>query len=59
MERRSGKIKIVVDKFVCDGAELVINTLKPGKLPLEFDIESLTDDEDWDESTAALRCQAD
>lgn len=42
MERRSAKIKIVVDKFVCDGAELVINTLKPGKLPLEFDIESLT-----------------
>lgn len=42
LERRSGKIKIVVDKFVCDGADLVINTLKPGKLPLEFDIESLT-----------------
>src|ERR1700676_5450857 len=42
MARRSEKIKIVVDKFVCDGAELVINTLKPGKLPLEFDIESLT-----------------
>jgi hypothetical protein len=41
MERRSEKIKIVVDKFVCDGAELVINTLKPGKLPLEFDIQSL------------------
>ena len=41
MERRYEKIKIVVDKFVCDGAELVINTLKPGKLPLEFDIESL------------------
>ena len=40
--RRSEKIKIVVNKFVCDGAELVINTLKPGKLPLEFDIESLT-----------------
>jgi hypothetical protein len=38
----TGKIKIVVDRFVCDGAELVINTLKPGKLPLEFDIESLT-----------------
>ncbi len=37
----SGKIKVVVDKFVCDGAELVINTLRPGKLPLEFDIESL------------------
>jgi hypothetical protein len=38
----SGKIKVVVDRFVCDGAVLVINTLRPGKLPLEFDIESLT-----------------
>jgi hypothetical protein len=38
----TGKIKIVVDRFVCDGAELVINTLKPGTLPLEFDIEGLT-----------------
>jgi hypothetical protein len=37
----SGKIKVVVDRFVCDGAELVINTLRPGKLPLEFDIETL------------------
>jgi hypothetical protein len=36
-----GKIKIAVDRFVCDGAVLIINTLKPGKLPLEFDIESL------------------
>jgi len=35
------KIEIVVDKFVCDGAQLIINTLRPGKLPLEFDIESL------------------
>lgn len=37
-----GKIKIVVDRFVCDRAELVINTLRPGKLPLVFDIENLT-----------------
>ena len=37
----SGKIEIVVDRFVCDGAELVINTLRPGKLPVEFDIEHL------------------
>jgi hypothetical protein len=35
------KIKVVVDKFVCDQATLIINTLRPGKLPLEFDIESL------------------
>jgi hypothetical protein len=41
MEPQRGKIKIVVDRFVCDNAQLIINTLKPGKLPLEFDIESL------------------
>ena len=35
------KIKIVVDKLVCDNTQLIINTLKPGKLPLEFDIEKL------------------
>lgn len=38
---RNGKIKVIVDRFVSDGAVLVINTLKPGKLPLEFDIASL------------------
>jgi hypothetical protein len=36
-----GKIKILVDSFVCDEAQLIINTLRPGKLPLEFDIKSL------------------
>lgn len=41
MGPKNGKIKIIVDKFVSDGAQLVINTLKPGKLPLEFDIASL------------------
>jgi len=41
MTPKKGKISIVVDKFVCDNAKLIINTLKPGKLPLEFDIESL------------------
>jgi hypothetical protein len=41
MSPRDGKISIVVDRLVCDRAQLVINTLKPGKLPLEFDIESL------------------
>jgi len=41
MEHQGGKIKITVDKFVCDEAALVINTSKPGKLPLEFDIQSL------------------
>jgi hypothetical protein len=37
----AGKIKILVDSFVCDEAQLIVNTLKPGKLPLEFDIKSL------------------
>jgi hypothetical protein len=41
MELRGGRIKVAVDKFVCDHAQLIINTLKPGKLPLGFDIESL------------------
>jgi hypothetical protein len=36
-----GKIKILVDRFVCDEAQLIINTLKPGKLPLEFDFKNL------------------
>jgi len=36
-----GKIKILVDNFVCDEAQLIINTLKPGKLPLEFDFKNL------------------
>jgi len=41
MEPKGAKIKIIVDRFVCDQAQLILNTLKPGKLPLEFDIESL------------------
>jgi hypothetical protein len=52
-----GKAKIYVDDFVCDSAQLVINTSRPGKLPLVFDIQNL-------EMTAtkpgqALRFQAD
>jgi AsmA-like C-terminal region len=42
VEPKSGKAEIIVSRFVCDNAQLIINTLKPGKLPLEFDIESLT-----------------
>jgi len=42
MAPQGGKSRIVVDKFVCDQAVLVINTLRPGKLPVEFDIGSLT-----------------
>jgi AsmA-like C-terminal region len=41
MGPKGGKIEIVVDQFVCDNAQLIVNTLRPGKLPLEFDIESL------------------
>jgi hypothetical protein len=38
---KPGKIKIYVDEFVCEKAQLIINTLVPGKLPLEFDISRL------------------
>jgi hypothetical protein len=41
MQSKSGKIKIVVDQFTSDGARLVINTSRPDKLPLEFEIGSL------------------
>jgi hypothetical protein len=44
MKRRTpqeARISIVVDSFVSDMATLVINTAKPGKLPLDFEIESL------------------
>ena len=36
--RQNGKIKIIVDHFVCQDTHLIINTLKPGKLPLDFAI---------------------
>jgi hypothetical protein len=42
MGPESGEIKIVVNKLVCEDTNLIINTLRPGKLPLEFDIEKLT-----------------
>src|SRR2546427_8615501 len=38
---RQGKIKINVEKFTCEQARLVINTLKQDKLPLESDISNL------------------
>jgi hypothetical protein len=41
MGPKGRKIEIVVDQFVCDDSKLIVNTLRPGKLPLEFDIESL------------------
>jgi hypothetical protein len=36
-----GKMKISVDHFVCTDTKLLINTNKPGKAPLEFDIGDL------------------
>jgi hypothetical protein len=41
MAPKGGKIKIVVDEFHSEHAHLVINTDKPGKLPLDFDIQDL------------------
>jgi AsmA-like C-terminal region len=40
-----GRAKVLVDHFVCDHAELVINTSSAGKLPLVFDIQNLVLDE--------------
>jgi hypothetical protein len=37
----TGKMKIFVDKFVCEDTKLLINTSKPGKPPLEFAIGNL------------------
>jgi hypothetical protein len=42
MRSRTGKMSISVDQFVCKEAKLLINTLKPGRPPLEFDISDLT-----------------
>ena len=41
VEHAGGKIEIIVDRLVSDQAQLIVNTLRPGKRPLEFDIESL------------------
>ncbi|MGA9353122.1 MAG: AsmA-like C-terminal region-containing protein [Terriglobales bacterium] len=41
MGSEKSKIKIVVDEFVSQDAELVINTNREDKLPLEFSIEDL------------------
>ncbi|MBI3476307.1 MAG: hypothetical protein HY010_11280 [Acidobacteria bacterium] len=38
---KGGKIKIVVDEFRSEHAELVINTVRPDRLPLEFEIRDL------------------
>ncbi len=41
MGSKTGKMAIFVDRFVCEDTKLVINTSKPGKAPLEFDISDL------------------
>ena len=41
MRQRSGKMSIIVDHFLCANTRLIINTDKPGKQPLEFDISAL------------------
>src|SRR5580658_7463815 len=41
MGSRAPKMTIYVDQFVCMDAKLLINTLKPGKAPLEFAIADL------------------
>jgi hypothetical protein len=35
------KIKVYVDEFVCEQARLIINTPRPDRLPLEFEIHEL------------------
>src|SRR5215471_7495511 len=41
MGPKGGKIKIVVDRFHAEKAHLIINTDRPDKLPLDFDIRDL------------------
>jgi hypothetical protein len=42
LARSSGWLSFDVDEIECTGARLVLETDKPGKLPLEFDIARLT-----------------
>jgi len=41
LHQRSTQTRLIVDQFVCTDAKLIINTAKPGKQPLEFDIKAL------------------
>ena len=41
MGSKTRKMAIFVDRFICEDTKLVINTSKPGKAPLEFDIGDL------------------
>jgi hypothetical protein len=42
LRSKNSKLTIFVDKFVCEDTNLMINTVKPGKPPLEFAIRDLT-----------------
>jgi hypothetical protein len=41
MRSQTRKVSVFVDQFVCQDTKLIVNTLKPGKAPLEFDISDL------------------
>ena len=41
MSPKKKRISVFVDKFICEDTNLLINTLKPGKPPLEFAIHDL------------------
>ena len=41
LRQRGRKMSIFVDRFICANTKLVINTARPGKPPLEFDISDL------------------
>jgi hypothetical protein len=50
--KKQGKIKIVVDRIVCDDSRLMIGTLKPGKDPKDFELRQIVmhnvgPDEPW------------
>src|SRR3984885_945884 len=42
LRSKNSKLTIFVDKFVCEDTNLMINTVNPGKPPLEFAIRNLT-----------------
>jgi hypothetical protein len=41
MRRRGGKMSITVDHFLCTDTKIIINTMRPNKPPLLFDIAGL------------------
>jgi AsmA-like C-terminal region len=40
-KKPKGKLKIVVDEIVCDDSRLIIETLKPGKDPKDFELQHI------------------